>query len=445
MMTTKEQSKRFLSVISIFIVFIIVASFTVGCKGPEPIIIEEPEEIAEPEEEEEEEEEIIDLRPLSPYTGVHVDEVFSTPICVIVENHPNSRPQSGLSHADLVYEIPVEGGYTRFLALYASPYEGRIGPVRSARPYFVYLAKEHEDGVLAHCGYSIHTVQILRDIRSKNIDEMSNGAYFERDRNRRMPHNLYTSLELLFQGAIKRGYIEIIDEDESGDGSSGEDGVNNNGSSNNSVSIQPFFSFIYEGQRANEINETARDGQGASAPRVSQITIEGQDEAAATHQSAAEQQETVSQGAAAPHQAAAQESAPKEAATKVEIKFSSDNYVDYIMDSEGNYTRHNNGKLFTDAETEEGITIKNIIVQFVAAQSFTSEGHLRITQVGEGKGLLFTGGTVEDITWVKKDNLTRTYFIGENGELFLTPGATWIHFVPTYSKVQWSVPENQDE
>ena len=98
----------------------------------------------------------------SPFTGLPTEEIFDYPYAIIVENLPPARPQSGLSKAEIVYEVPTEAFISRFLALYISPYEEEIGPVRSARPYFAYLAQEY-DSILAHCGYSIHTEAVLKN------------------------------------------------------------------------------------------------------------------------------------------------------------------------------------------------------------------------------------------------------------------------------------------
>lgn len=340
---------------SIFVlIIIIVALFTAGCKVQEESTGSQIEN--EPAEEKPEVEELpIPQGPLSPYTGTCVDEIFAVPFCVLVENHPKARPQTGLADAELVYEVPVEGGYTRFLALYASPYEGEIGPVRSARPYFAYLIKEH-NGIMAHCGYSIHTEEVLKAIKLKYIDERFNPLYFRREKSRKMPHNLYTTIEKLFQGAEDK---KLLPKQE--------------------TQIQPFFSFCDP--------QDLQDNQTASL---------------------------------------------------VEIKFGPVNYVEYRKNSEGNYIRYNNDSLFIEAETGEGIAVKNLIVQFVDTHTFTSEGHLRIKLTGEGKGFLFSGGNVEEITWEKKSEQARTVFRGKDGEILLAPGNTWIHLVPQNGTVAWS-------
>ncbi len=75
------------------------------------------------------------------------------PLGVMIENHQESRPQSGLSFADVIYEAVAEGGITRFLTLYHCRDAGFIGPVRSARTYFLDFISEYGDYPLyAHVG-----------------------------------------------------------------------------------------------------------------------------------------------------------------------------------------------------------------------------------------------------------------------------------------------------
>ena len=71
----------------------------------------------------------------------------------MIENHVDARPQSGLSGADVVYEAVAEGGITRFLAMFYCQDAGKVGPVRSARTYFIDFASEYGDFPLyAHVG-----------------------------------------------------------------------------------------------------------------------------------------------------------------------------------------------------------------------------------------------------------------------------------------------------
>ena len=134
---------------------------------------------------------------LNPYTGLVLNEDESTydAFFAIIENSKQSRPQSGLSQADFVYEVMTEGGITRFLALFNSKYSEKIGPIRSARYYFLDLAKEF-DLPFVHCGGSYDALDKLsKNTTLKSINEMNYSTYFFRDNSRKAPHNLYTSTE----------------------------------------------------------------------------------------------------------------------------------------------------------------------------------------------------------------------------------------------------------
>ncbi|WP_374701220.1 DUF3048 domain-containing protein [Thalassobacillus sp. C254] len=67
-----------------------------------------------------------------------------------MNNHPEARPQSGLQHADVVYEVLSEGAVTRFVAIYQSQQPVRIGPVRSARGYHINLANGFDAFFVTH-------------------------------------------------------------------------------------------------------------------------------------------------------------------------------------------------------------------------------------------------------------------------------------------------------
>jgi hypothetical protein len=128
------------------------------------------------------------------------------PLGVIIENHGDARPQSGLNNADLIYETVAEGGITRFLAIFHSTPASEIGPVRSARDYFAELANEW--GVLfAHVGGSDEVLAQLAQKQYKNIDSLNEfffGKYFRRVKTRAAPHNTYTSHSELNQFLVDR-------------------------------------------------------------------------------------------------------------------------------------------------------------------------------------------------------------------------------------------------
>jgi hypothetical protein len=149
-----------------------------------------------------------------PLTGAwlyeELDE-FPFVYAVVVENHYDARPQSGLEEAFLVYEAPVEAGISRMLAFY---YEGQevkeIGPVRSARPYFVDWAQMF-DAMFVHVGGSPQALEQIKEDGTYDLNEYwYGGTYFWRSEDREAPHNTYTSTELLAQAQEEMGYKEFF-------------------------------------------------------------------------------------------------------------------------------------------------------------------------------------------------------------------------------------------
>jgi hypothetical protein len=130
------------------------------------------------------------------------------PYIVMIDNHPDAYPQTGLDHAVMVFEALAEFGLTRFMAIYApgvGPDAPAIGPVRSARLYFVQWAMGFR-GIYAHAGGSPQGLALAeRTNKITNMDALrrSGGAYFGRSKKRYAPHNLYTSSADLATAAAK--------------------------------------------------------------------------------------------------------------------------------------------------------------------------------------------------------------------------------------------------
>lgn len=129
---------------------------------------------------------------------------------VMIDNYPiDARPQSGLRDADIVYEVEAEGGITRYMALFLERTPKQIGPVRSARTYFVDLARPY-DPLFAHAGENDDVWGPLKELRDGGFADMDQivgtPEAFWRDSSRYMPHNLYTSIARMRATAPKYGY-----------------------------------------------------------------------------------------------------------------------------------------------------------------------------------------------------------------------------------------------
>jgi hypothetical protein len=131
---------------------------------------------------------------LSPLTGLPVAPALADrPIrAVVIENHPDARPQSGLSQAGVVYEANAEGGITRFIAFFLDQQPPSLGPVRSLRTYFVDWALEFGAPV-AHAGGNADALDLVGPLGMKDMNALSFAAdAFFRTNDRAAPHNLYT-------------------------------------------------------------------------------------------------------------------------------------------------------------------------------------------------------------------------------------------------------------
>lgn len=130
------------------------------------------------------------------------------PLAVVLDNSAKGRPQAGLLEADVVYEAPVESGLTRLLAIYTHGTAGKIGPVRSTRPYFLSLAAEYT-GVQVHSGGSPEALKQITQQKIASLNEMSkaSAAAYWRSQQRSRPYNLYSSTERL-RAAVEKGKLE---------------------------------------------------------------------------------------------------------------------------------------------------------------------------------------------------------------------------------------------
>jgi hypothetical protein len=134
----------------------------------------------------------------APLTGrlVSPEAAARHPIAVMIDDLSAARPQSGFNAASVVWQAPAEGGIPRYMLVFQENIPSDVGPVRSARYYYIAWAAELK-AVYAHSGGS---PQALSTLRSKgngqlvyNADEFRWGGSFHRITTRFSPHNLYTT------------------------------------------------------------------------------------------------------------------------------------------------------------------------------------------------------------------------------------------------------------
>lgn len=137
-------------------------------------------------------------------------ESDTRPIAVMINNHKTAQPyQTGLNDAYLVYEIVVEGGITRMMAVFKDQDTATIGTVRSSRHYFLDYAQEN-DAIYTHFGWSEKAQQDINNLNIDNVNGLVDSGFWRDQelRNNGVPleHTAYTNIENILEVADKRGY-----------------------------------------------------------------------------------------------------------------------------------------------------------------------------------------------------------------------------------------------
>jgi len=306
------------------------------------------------------------------------------PLGIMIENHTESRPQSGLSFADIVYEVVAEGGITRFLAIYYCQDANPVGPVRSARIYFIKILQEYGQYPLyAHVGGAntpgpadaLGEIVNLGWASYNDLNQFSVPfPYFWRDYerlpNRATEHTVYTSTIKLWQYAKEKRKLTNVD----------EKGV---------LWSKDFISWNFK-------DDEEKNKRGDN----SKISFTFWD------------------------------------------SFSSDYKVTWAYNKEKNlYERNNGGKPHLDKNTDKVITAKNVIIVF-AKESPANDGypggHLLYKLIGSGDGIVFQDGKAIKISWRKDNEETRMKFFEKNGkEINFVRGPIWIEILPIGNEVSY--------
>ena len=335
------------------LLFAIILISITGCsKEPEVVadvpVVEDPTINEDTNQEPEEEIVVVKDGIASPLSGIYAKEelVNRRVVGIMFDNHPRARWQAGLKDAEIVYEFQVEAPYTRYLAFYLINDPKSIGPIRSSRPYFVTKIYEY-DAVYVRVGGSEQAKSDIINLKIADIDGLSStNKVFWRNNNKKIPHNLYTSMEVIRETQEQRKY-----------NMTGE-----------------YETFLFEEEDKSIIGYNAE---------------------------------------------------------VVEFDYKGGNTTKYLYDrDEKLYLRQKDGQDHLDESDESQIRAKNIIIQEVATKTIDNEGRLDITLVGQGTGKYITNGIGMDITWVKKDRKSKTYYLDKDGtELTLNPGVTWVQMV----------------
>ncbi|MCL2404139.1 MAG: DUF3048 domain-containing protein [Defluviitaleaceae bacterium] len=155
--------------------------------------------------------------PFSSLTGLPIEEqyLYRRPFAAVINNSSRAQPQSGIASADIIYEVLAEGDITRLVGIFQSYIPEKLGPMRSARDYFIDFALNH-DALFIHHGSSPSGYSRINNLRVTNLDGMAlEGTVFWRDRTypewafntgtRPLEHSSYTGRERLLTHLYNRG------------------------------------------------------------------------------------------------------------------------------------------------------------------------------------------------------------------------------------------------
>ncbi len=311
------------------------------------------------------------------YTSAEKD-VWSKrrPMAIMIENHLEARPQSGLSTADIVYEAVAEGAITRFMGVFycdSISHDNIIGPVRSARTYFLDWASEYsKNPIYVHVGgaNTPNKADALGQIEDYGWGGENDLNQFGlsvkecwRDYNRlnrlvATEHTMYCSNEALWKVADGRGWAAV-----------GQD-------------KKPWEATFTPWKFA--------DPKPVSPPQV----------------------------------------------TKIEFDFWAE-YKDYTVrwdyDSAANlYKRTNGNQTHVDRNINQQLAVRTVIIQFEKETGpIDDHMHLLYGTTGSGKAMVFQNGAKIEGTWTKKDRLSRTIYKDSSGkEITFARGKMWIETLP---------------
>lgn len=303
------------------------------------------------------------------------------PLGVMIENSTDARPQSGLSSADIVYETLAEGGITRFMGVfYCNTVDTEVGPVRSARTYFLDWISEY-DGLYAHVGGAntpglADALSQIVNYKIKDLNQFNIGfPTFWRDYNRlgrtvATEHTMYSSTNKLWQVGTDRGWGY----------------TDSSGTAWNTTFTSWKFS------------------DSLSTPNPSPTTSD----------------------------------------ITVNFEGVNNNYTaQWHYDASCNcYQRKTGGVNHIDLDTNKQLSPVNIVVQFEtenrANDGYTGNEHLLFGTIGKGDALFFMNGQIIKGYWSKASRTARTKYTDSSGnEIVFARGQIWIQTVPIGDEVTY--------
>lgn len=294
------------------------------------------------------------------------------PIAVMYDNNVGNYAHAGLQDSYINYEIIVEGGLTRIMALFKDKDVALIGPVRSSRHYFLDYALE-SDAIYTHYGWSTYAENDIKSLHVNNINGLYDDEPFWRDSKIAAPHNVFTSTNKIYEYAKKKNYK-----------TTSNDWKLLNYTTDNVVLNKPI------GTKTVKNEETGKKEK---------IDIENP--------------ELIK-------------------ADSLSIPYSNYQIRSYQYNSDKKvYMRFMNGEAHIDKITNQQLSFKNIIIEKVSNRQLDSYGRQDLNTTPSGEGYYITNGYALPIKWNKESRTSKTIYKYSNGkEVKINDGNTFIQIIP---------------
>lgn len=324
-----------------------------------------------------------------PEKKVQIYSGTDRPIAVMIDNHSGAWPQANLNKAYLAYEIVVEGGETRLMALFKGQDLEKIGPVRSSRHYFLDYALEN-DAIYVHHGWSPQAQSDITTLGINNINGIQESSKdFWRVKDKSAPHNLFTSTASILKIAQRKGYKTT--------------------STKESVLNYVANEFDLTDRYKIQITENTEDGENVDGINTS-TAVEDKEKTKAV----------VANSVTIPHS--------KLQTVKYEYNKETKTYIRYARKA-----------LQTDYITGEPVTTKNIIITMCdnyTLQDSENKGRQGLKNIGTFDGYYITNGNAIPIKCTKTERDAQTVYKDlEGNEINVNDGNTFINICPTDAEI----------
>ena len=327
---------------------------------------------------------------MNPFTGEYTtDKLPVRPLMVSTDNVNEAIPQYGISQADMIYEVPVEGKQSRLECIYYGDIPEVVGPCRSVRSYIVTLAREKK-AILTHNGWSPGAKKYLSKGHVADIPAQTYNFYY-RTSDKPAPHNSLVKTKDVYDAAKKQGYLD------------------------KKIKL-PAFPYFNEKDMA-VMNGKEKEFT-AKYEKIAKDKLESKYQ---------EYEIPTLEGVTAPKwNGKASRITVEYVNCKGEFKWNS---------KKGYYKRSVDGGSYRDLNNGKSVKVKNVVVYKVSSRAFDHKGRLDIDVTKGGKAWVFTQGKYIKCRWSKKKYSAPTIFRDKDGKrVKLTPGKTWVNMIDQNTK-----------